>query len=445
MRYVGASISMHLMRQARFIVAGFCVSSLVLVPGAVWYQSAVASMARASADGLTSLLKARLDGEQRQLETELSLSSLNIWRVGDAVRSSGLRRDLPFDLVVAFDHERKMMDGYRLMASTNASSGISQDRIKLQVPVDSGFFDGVSDTNPISGLLMIEGKPMVIAVQRIAMTAHSSVFGFALVGRWLDVSSLGVNGTEEGSSPEIFSLGLDDKLPDSVQNAMLVAQRNNGYTFDVGSKGAGVLYLLLDDIQKRPAMLIKAPWPLPWKATGMVGFGIYYMVSVLAGVGTWMVLTANDFKNRRRTRRFDGLASLSPEHLRIFVESFPGYAFALNGDLKYLGVSRILAGVTGKEPSDFVGESFEGDSSHAANSPLVEMFDELRDPARWPPLASVEHVTDALGHQHEFSGVAHYLSRHDAVLVILAEKEGAQVVPFPETHPVGSSSNDAVA
>ena len=433
------------LKQARFIAAGFCVSMAVLRPGGLLYKDIVRTVSFSTTKQVTMTFKSRLESIQKQFETELAVSVAALWK--DSARSGAarIRRDLPFDVIVVFDHERKLVDGFRFISVSNSNGDLTPAAAKAMVPVDSGFFDDLSQVPSVSGILMVEGKPLLIAAQRIALARGSNVPGYAVIGRWFDISSLSREDDKAPSKIEVYSLTAEDSMPLDVKEALTLAQRNDGFTFDLTPNGTGTLYSLLDDITKRPALILKSPWTLPIQESAVRGLGLFYGASVAAGVFTWLLLSYFDYRNRHRMRRFEGLSSLSRENLRAFVEAFPGYCFLMDSKFKYIGVSRILAGVTGHEPSDFVDEDFGSVSSEWNEGTMVGVFEKLRDPARWPPVAPVDHIAEGLGRHFEFEGMAHYMGRQDMILVILKQKEGALFVRLPEEKSKIKLSNSAVA
>jgi CHASE4 domain len=417
----------------RFIAAGVATSLLVLLPGAVWYKAAIHTMSDSTTQELSAILKMRMVVLRQQMITELFVSIANFWNDSARDASGQIRRDLPFDFVVAFDQKRRFVDGFRIMSATKTKVALSQEAVRHLVPTDSSFFDHISDQTPSAGILVVDGRPLMIAVQKLALRGHQAgARGYALVGRFLDASWLAGNQEQAESNIEVFTLAEESSMPPDVREAIAVAQRNKGFTYDISSPGPGSLYTLLDDISDRPAVVVKEMWIQPWKTNGSLGFGIFYIASGVAGICVWAILTFNFVRSQRRVRRFDGLASLTTEHIRTLVEAFPGYAFAVKSNLHYIGVSHILAGVTGQEPSYFAGQEFGALASEWNDGTLVKVFTELREPTRWPRIDNITHVVEGLGRRHEFTGMAHYLAKQDLLLVILSQKETAQTARFSE-------------
>ena len=429
-----SQLPLEIRRRFQHGLAGIAVAAAVLVPGAIWYKTSVMTMSQSSASEQASMLRSRIVTLRQQLVTESLLAGQDVWQRGENHTSFKLRRDLPFDLVVSIDGQRKLIDGFRLLTGIAEPVDLGQEAVQHLLPADSGFFDQVTANASASGLMVIEGRPMLIAVRKTQVSPRVNSSGFVVVGQWLDVRRLASTGEQAEQKIELFSLADDAELPADVRAAISPAQKAQGMTYVFDRHGNGVVFTLIDDITSRPAMIAKLPWTLAWSRSGRMGFGVYYLVSALAGVCTWGLLFWSDRQNRKRVRRFDGLDSLKEDHIATLVEAFPGYAFVVNGRLEYVGVSRILAGVTAQEPSYFRGQVF-GSIAHEWNEgTLAKTFANLRDPERWPRVAVMDHVVEGLGERHVFHGAAHYLIKQDLVMVILSHKENPVAIDAKESH-----------
>jgi len=423
----------------------------VLLPGALWYKGAQRAMAMAAARDSAKTMSVRLQALSEQVSAELEFMTSVVWAKTDKPGSIGLgakiRRDLPFDLVTTFTHDRHLIDGFRHVTGMSQPVDVGPDAVRLLFEADSGFFDRVSSSTPVSGVLTIEGRAMLVATRRVVLPQSIVSPGYILAGRWLDAAKLSDRDANLTDGFASFSLSDDEKIPESVRDIVPIAQRNKGFAFEVDKNGDGALFAMLDDINGRPALIVKSSWSAPWKSVGHPGYGLFFASAVLAGVSTWISLVWSDVRNRKRKRQFDGLSSLSVEQLRILIESFPGYAFAIKTNLEYVGVSRILAGVTGQEPSYFSGQNFGSVASEWNDGKLAKIFLDLRDPKRWPRVASAQHVIEGLGERHEFSGTAHYLAKQELLLVILHEKQSARMTQLPMSPPSQSpaAKDSAVA
>lgn len=416
-------IPKNVLKRVRFLAISMLASTLVLLPGAMWYKATLVTMSEATASHSTSLLNMQMVVLRQQMVSELAAAIPNFWGKSSSVSKIQVRRDMPFDIVVLYDGKLRFLDGFRKISATKESLSLTAEAAHNLVPAASSFFDRVVENSVSAGILIIDDQPLVVSVQALSLTGGSNAKGFALVGRWLLAGALASSQELAESKFEIFPLMNEANMPQDVRESIGIAQRNNGYTYDIDRSGSGSVYTLLDDISDRPALLVKAAWTLPLKGNGVFGFGIFYIVAGLVGLGVWGTLTRNDVVSRRRVRRFDGLSSLTTEHIATFVGAFPGYAIAIKSDLQYIAVSQILAGVTGEEPANFVGKEFGSLGCERNDGTMVKLFAELRDLKRWPRVGNINYVVESLGQRSEFSGMAHYLAKQDLLLVILSPTE----------------------
>lgn len=419
-----ADFKSSLGKRLRFMAGGVGVFFAVLLPGALWYKAAQRSVATTAARQSMVSLQQQIDVAAQSVGGVLDLAGGWLWEpqknsAKSRLSGSRLRRQLPFDLVTVFGHDRRFIDGFRTLSQERGVADLTSDAVSLLFAADSGFFDRVSSEKSLTGLITVEEKPLLIAVKKISNESVGSAQGYILVGRWLGLGDFKALTEVVQSELKYYSLANDSNLPERLKSVIPGAQTNDGFLYQLSNDGAGTLYSLIDDINGRPSLIAEVPWQAPWRAHGTIGFGVFFATAAIAGLGTWALLVWGDVRSRRRVRKFDGLASLSIEHIKTLVESFPGYAFALNASLEYVGVSRTLAGVTGHESSYFLGHKFGAIASEDSPKPYQQLFGELQDPKRWPRVSSVMHYVEGLGERFEFSGSAHYLAKQDVMLVIL--------------------------
>lgn len=451
----GASIMLELRREARFAVLGFCVAFATLVPGVVFYKSMINKASESAAASVDLSVRSKHQEILNQLQREIEFVTNGNWfevgRNGLPKIKADLSKARPFDLVIFFDSQRKVLDALKRSSGMNGYELVSPQVSADLIPVDTGFFDSVRDGEIISGLMEVERQPLIVAIREVRPLGLP---GYLLLGRAFDRLQLSVQGSYNSeksdshvlfpSKFDVFNLSDEAALPSNVRKALEVALQNNGWTYSMMGKG-GELYTVIDDLLRRPAILVKSPWSLPSYLVGARSYQLFFLVSMAVGVLTWWLLRRSDVKNRSKTRRFEGLASLTTDNVRIFVEAFPGFAFAVTSDMKYLAVSRILAGVTGHESSEFVNIPYGTICSESDEGDLTKAFADLRDHHYWPPIRNFEHSVAGLGEMHDFFAAAHYLTKHDILLVILTKKESAQFVRLPESIKRNSKSDSAVA
>lgn len=427
MKSVLTELKTSLTKRLRFMFSGLAVFFAVLLPGALWYKGAQRSVASTAALDATRALQQRVELAASSLGGSLELAMPWLWSQDSRPRNKALaerlRRDMPYDVVTVFDHERLFYDGYRTLSDGSGVVDLTGEAAGLLFTADTGFFDRVGVGQMISGLISVEDKPLLISATRLPLRNSGVTPGFILVGKWLKPEHLQSTQGQQIRDVRYFSFANDAMIPAGVQTIIPAAQRNDGYIYELDGDGNGKLYSLVNDIDGRPTLIAELPWQAPWRATGTLGFGIFFSTAALAGIGTWALLLWGDARSRRRTRRFDGLSSLNVEQIRTLVEAFPGYAFAIKPTLEYVGVSRILAGVTGHEPSYFLGQKFGVIAKETSDGSYDHLFADLRNPQRWPRTAEVKHFVEGLGDVYEFKGSAHFLMKQDIMLVILMSEK----------------------
>lgn len=411
-------------KRLRFMAGGVGVFFAVLLPGALWYKAAQRSVATTSARQSMLSLQQQINLAAQSVGAGLDLAGPWLWEPAKnstkkLLEAARLRRQLPFDIATVFTHDRKFVDGFRTLSKGRGLVDLTGDAASLLFAADSGFFDRVASDKSMTGLITVEERPLLIAVKKITAESTGLSRGFILVGRWLNPDDFKAPSEIVDSELKYYSLASDANLPERIKSIIPGAQTNNGFLFELSNDGVGTLYTLIDDINGRPTLIAELPWQAPWRVNGTIGFGVFFATAAMAGLGTWALLVWGDVRSRRRVRKFDGLASLSVEHIKTLVESFPGYAFALNSSAEYVGVSRTLAGVTGHESAYFLGQTFGAIAGEDSSKPYRKLFTELQDPKRWPRVSGVTHCVEGLGERFEFSGSAHYLAKQDIMLVIL--------------------------
>ena len=418
-------INASVMKRLKFMLSGIAVFFAVLLPGALWYKGAQRSVASAAAGEATFGLQQRLNLIAQSLGAGVDLAGPWLWRntgrPGHKGQVSQLRRDLPYDIATVFTHQREFYDGFRKLSDGRGVVDLSAAASRLLFAADSGLMDRVSVGRSLAGLLTVEDKLLLVSLHRLKLSNTDAMSGFLIVGKWLTAEhfrGLGLAAPSDGI--EFYSLVNDETIPANIKGLIPAAQRNGGFLYELDGTGRGVLYSVLQDVNGRPALISALPWQAPWRATGTLGFGIFFSAAAITGLGAWALLVWGDSRSRRRVRKFDGLSSLSADQIKVLVESFPGYAFALKPNTEYVAVSRVLAGVTGHEPSYFCGQNFGLVASETSDESYERLFSDLRDSKRWPRVAEVNHRVEGLGASFDFIGSAHFLAKQDILLVILS-------------------------
>ena len=177
-RIIGGKIKIEIRREARFVVFGLCVAIVVLVPGLLFYKSLISGASEVAAASVDSSVRSKHQNLLIQIRREIEFVTSGSW--SDPTRKDTLKinRDLsatrPFDLTLLFDSERKVLDALKLSGQTRHYSSLTYEDASDMIPVDSSFFDAVRDGEIVSGLIEIEGEPMVTAIQEVHVQGRKS-------------------------------------------------------------------------------------------------------------------------------------------------------------------------------------------------------------------------------------------------------------------------------
>ncbi len=426
--------SVEILREAKFIGVGLLVSSLVLAPGLIFLKGVITEASESSAAMVDETIRNKREAMQNSLRTELDAVGGRQWISKLADRKVKINRQLaqdnPVEFAILFDRNRIMVDGLKRVGDDGAYRGLTKDEGNNLVLVDSGFFDAVRSGQIISGLLEMDRRLMLTAIGEIDAGTPGKFY--LLIARpyhslRLDDGESKNQADQIGNFPHdsgVKTYRVSDAADMSLElkKNMQVAMQNGGWTFSLNGDG-GVVYSVFDDLLKKPVLLVETPWFLPRYLSMSGMYRNFLLAAMFAGVICWWSMRRSDYRSRGRVRRFEGLNGLSMEHLRIFVEAFPGYAFALKPGMSYLAASRILAGVTGHEPSEFFGRVYGQVCSESDEGLLERAFFDLRERGHWPPMCQVTHRISGLGVSHEFLATAHYLRHQDVMLVMLQKKD----------------------
>ena len=219
-------IPAKVLKRIRFLAIAMLASSLVLLPGAVWYKATLSAMSESTARSNSTLLNMQMIVLRQKMVTALSVSTANFWTPVTATKKELLRRDLPFDLVVMYGSKREFLDGFRTMSETKSNVTITTEAAHNIVPTASSFFDHVSEQNVSAGIHLIDGHPIMLAMKSLALPGQPNVNGYALVGRWLNADALASSQEQAESRFQIFTLMDEDAMPqdvrESVRDALIV-------------------------------------------------------------------------------------------------------------------------------------------------------------------------------------------------------------------------------
>lgn len=327
-----------------------------------------------------------------------------------------------FDVGVLYSENRMFVSGVQRVGKNRSIVPLSQQLVGTAVPGDSAFFDRAASEGVAAGLLVFEGRPLMVAVKRLGDGADRR--SFVLAGRWLDPRRLAPTA---GLSELAFDLFVPDdraSLPSDVEAARTAMKSDVQFYGRLQRRGAGVGYLKFDDVFERTAFILR----FPWVDSGINGerHSLFWLfvTSLLVGIALHISTSISLSSIEKQRRRSPGLSGMNDKELRDLIESFPGYAFALNARGEYIAVSRALSGVSGKESVYFPGRLFGSVSGEIGLNP-VEVMAELTSSKQWPATKIVPFSIAGLKEQFSYSGSCHFVSANRTLLVILQPDERA--------------------
>lgn len=327
-----------------------------------------------------------------------------------------------FDVGVLYRENRMFVTGFQRVGKNRTVVQLNQQLLGTAIPGDSSFFDRAASEGAAAGLLVFEGRPLMVAVKRLS--EGSDQRSFILAGRWLDPRKLAPTA---GLSELAFDLFVPDdrsSLPSDVEAARTAMKSDVQFFGRLQRRGAGVGYLKFDDVLERTAFILR----FPWIDGGINGerHSLFWLLitSLLVGLVLYISTSFSLSAIERQRRRTPGLSGMTERELRDLIESFPGYAFALNERGAYVAVSRPLSGVSGKESVYFTGRLFGSVSGEIGINPL-EVMSELASSNQWPATKVIAFSIAGLKDQFSYSGSCHFVSANRILFVILQPDERA--------------------
>ncbi|MCX6116422.1 MAG: hypothetical protein NT027_02685 [Proteobacteria bacterium] len=321
-----------------------------------------------------------------------------------------------FDYVSWYDSDRKLI--VEMMRDLATPSGELQITQKAQMGLnkDARILDLAEQQGMTSGIVQIDSRPISLMFRHFKNGQRSQ--GTLILGRALAKNELASWANLPESTISLFDLSQPTEVPKDVLASQLMMKGDRTFYGKLERRGGGVGYLRLDDVEKRPAFVLRYPWierantgerkELAWLFVGTLVFGGIVHLSSIAAIGR---LQANRRKN-------PGLAGLSLSEFREFVESFPGYAFAIDESDQYLGVSRGLCGRMGKEAPEIAFSKF-GQFGIESGLDVVQLRTRFLEGSEWPAVQSVSIQINGISGRWDFEGTGHWIASRKIILVIV--------------------------
>lgn len=413
--------------------------------GAVWVRTLHNSMDQSRLNDAGREIRSRMTVIRQLVLAEMaSLTSTELWHKlrTDASNSTLEKIPDPFDVVVMYSETRQFLGGVQRIGKERTLMPLSAQLVKTGMPGDSTFFDRAAGDGNVSGLLVFQGRPLVIGVKH--MGGAESDRGYILAGRWLDSRRLAPTA---GMTEQAFDVFVPDDrvgLPADVDSARLAMKSDEQFFGRLQRRGAGVGYLRFDDVFERTAFILRFPWVDAGPNGEQRSLMWLFVASVLIGISLHLATSVSLGWIETQRRRSPGLSGMTDHELREMVESFPGYAFAVNQRQEYIAISRALAGVSGKEPVYFVGRLFGSVSGESGMKPS-ELMTELSGSNHWPSTKTVDFSIAGLREQFDYSGSCHYVTGRRILFVVLQASEQAIAPVVPHLEKIIDTNTSAAA
>ncbi|QDU65515.1 ATP-binding protein [Engelhardtia mirabilis] len=145
------------------------------------------------------------------------------------------------------------------------------------------------DLEPISGLMSTERGPMVVSSRPVLEPGHSKLLGRLLMGSLLPGARMEAIGTSTGLQLDVWALDSPELPPEmlAIRDDVTAAAGTVLRAIDNDHLEA---FATLDDIQHRPAMLLRAKLPRTISARGRNAIQYALLSAVAIGLGTLLVL-----------------------------------------------------------------------------------------------------------------------------------------------------------
>lgn len=410
-------------QKLRFVAMGvsMALAALTFFVGALWIKVAHDNMDYARLEDAGREIRSRMIVLRQLLLADMAVFQFSDISLKTALAKPLQEKDLTlsqaeqFDFVAFFGSTHGFLGGLKRDGKEKPTFLKDVD-VYAMIPADASLFDQAASEKQASGLLIFEGRPLLVGLR--PLMRKEQVVGFVLAGRRLDTRRLVPTAGLSEQAFEVFLTDNKTSLPRDVEIAKARLQGDKAAFGKINRRSEGTGYLRFDDAFERPAFILRYPWVdaaisserrmLAWLFVCAMAFGgLIHLLS--SGSLTWFV---------HQRKQVPGIAGLSDVELRLTVEAFPGYMFALDEHQRYLGVSRSLTGLFDKEPAMFFGKTF-GDVSGEAGMTPENVLNDLSNSTQWPAMSQVELSIQGLSKNFQFHATAYILKQRRIVLYML--------------------------
>lgn len=215
---------------------------------------------------------------------------------------------------------------------------------ELSAPIELTSLNGpaqrllqhTSAESGVSGLVMLGGKPMLVAARPILTSAHTGPpNGTVIMGRALDPSEVARIANITGDNLTVVTAGTTSLTPDYALAQQLISHDNPIVTYILGADRIGG-YAAMDDLLGSDRILLRIDVPRPIYQQGQVTIRYYLLALVLATTGFTAVVIR--ILNRQVLTR---IISLSAQVARIGQsgDAYDRVVIDRNDEIFHLGAS----------------------------------------------------------------------------------------------------------
>jgi hypothetical protein len=410
-------------QKLRFLAMGLsvAVSACAFFAGALWLSSTFNAIEKVRTEDSGREIRSMLNHMRQVLVAEAAIFTHSqgalILESIKTKRADFYQKNMPesFDAVAVFNSSL----GLELFVQGNDKNLVASSNdnlsIKNKFSASSLTFERAQTDGQASGFIVLAGKPYVLAIKSIK--AKGTPSGFFMALKKIDTRRLAPTASVSEAGIDLLMSDPSIGMPPDVEEARKSMVGDDQLFVKIVKRGDGVGYLRIDDLLEETAFILRYRWSDASQAMERNALaGLFIFVMILGG-GIHFLASAGLTVSARSRKLKSGLSGMSDRDIQAFVESFPGYAFALNKDGAYTGVSRSLAGLIGREPSELFQKSY-GESDESGLE-FKQLFSDLESSSEWPAVVQVSPEFNGLGYKHSFKGSAHFIVQRKNVLFIL--------------------------
>jgi PAS domain-containing protein len=318
---------------------------------------------------------------------------------------------------------------FKTYSKWKSSAGKAETADKQDLKIENRLFDMADRDGFAASMVNHGGRLGVLTLVPIVNHHSDQHLGYLTRIEAVDLAQIQARLGIDEKGFALFSYGQMDLWTSDLKDAHVQLKGDDTYTTRLERRGAGRGYIRLQDFDRRPIFLLRAPWLETGKTGEMLALRWLLLTSLLFGGVVHLLSTNALYLIENKRRRFPGLSGLSTREFRDCVESFPGYAISFDRVGQIVAVSHALAGYLGVESSEAIGKTPQ-------EIPSLKTFEwnvlasKLNEKTDWPQTELCQFETHSHGNTASFSGLAHCLKSRGAYFLVLEKQSLGVVLPF---------------